>query len=221
MPAEYKVEQIRNRSFTSNCYLITNDTLRRACLIDIGDFECVAAKLSYNFEISDLFLTHYHYDHIWGINELVDKYPNCRIITNEHGLEGLRSAKINLSFYHESPVYYNRGNVSLVDHNSEVSIFNNCSVKVHYTPGHNPSCLTYKLDSYIFTGDAYIPGIKVVTKLKGGDNRIISDSLQIIRNLVSEESYICPGHGDIIRGENALNDPVLVQKTGIKNLLKA
>lgn len=39
------------------------------------------------------------------------------------------------------------------------------------TPGHCPSCLTYYTDNYIFTGDSYIPNVKVVTKLPYGDKK--------------------------------------------------
>ena len=49
-------------------------------------------------------LTHAHFDHIYGLPELLKQYPNCKIYTNESGRETLANAKKNMSFYHESPV---------------------------------------------------------------------------------------------------------------------
>ena len=64
------------------------------------------------------------------------------------------------------------------------------------TPGHCPSCLTYVLDNWIFTGDAYIPGVKVVTKLPHGDKILAKQSAERILNMAKSKN-MCPGHGEI------------------------
>jgi len=65
--------------------------------------------------------------------------------------------------------------------------------KVYHTPGHNPSCLTYEIGDYLFTGDAYIPGVKVVTTLKGGDKAKAAESVERILRL-AEGKTVCAGH---------------------------
>ena len=49
------------------------------------------------------------------------------------------------------------------------------------------------VDGYIFTGDAYIPGVKVITNLPQGDMKKAEISLNRIMSLVQNNS-ICPGH---------------------------
>lgn len=58
-------------------------------------------------------------------------------------------------------------------------------------PGHTPGWITWMTDEHLYTGDAYIPGIKVVTKSPYGDRRIASRSVALIRSLASNRA-ICP-----------------------------
>jgi hypothetical protein len=45
----------------------------------------------------------------------------------------------------------------------------------------------------LFTGDAYIPGVKVVTTLKGGDKVKAAESVERILRL-AEGKTVCAGH---------------------------
>ena len=59
------------------------------------------------------------------------------------------------------------------------------------TLGYTTGCITWMTDEHLYTGDAYIPGIKVVTKSPYGDRRIASRSVALIRSLASNRA-ICP-----------------------------
>ena len=67
------------------------------------------------------------------------------------------------------------------------------TAEVLATPGHNPSCLTYMVGSDLFTGDAYIPGSKVVTNLPGSDKHAAASSLTRLIALVPTKT-LHPGH---------------------------
>ena len=63
----------------------------------------------------------------------------------------------------------------------------------HITPGHNPGCITWAIGDAVFTGDAYIPGIKTVTNLPGADKALAAQSeLSILK--LAEGKQIFPGH---------------------------
>lgn len=64
-------------------------------------------------------------------------------------------------------------------------------VSIIPTPGHNPSCLTFMIDQMIFSGDSYIPGVKTVTNLPGGNRAQAEES---IRKILSFGGTIYPGH---------------------------
>ena len=53
--------------------------------------------------------------------------------------------------------------------------------------------MTYFTNDYIFTGDSYIPGVEVVTKLPRGNKKDAEHSLEKILNL-TEARTICAGH---------------------------
>ena len=58
------------------------------------------------------------------------------------------------------------------------------------------------MGEYLFTGDSYISGIKVVTNLPGGNKELAAQSLEKILEL-AKGKILCPGH---VVEENVGND---------------
>ena len=125
--------------------------------------------------------------------ELLKRYPDCKIYTNEIGRDTLADARLNLSLYHETPLAIKGPQVQICEEGVELQLYKNVSAKIYETPGHHPSCLTFKVDNYMFTGDAYIPGAKVVTNLPKGNKKLAQESLERILKL-AEGKKIRPGH---------------------------
>ena len=166
-------------------------------LIDCGDVPPIVDMLSSlggsSFEIKGVLLTHVHYDHIYGLPRLTEMFPSLWVYTNEYGKKALTDIRLNYSKYHNDPIVYESENMVACDEGSVIELFDGVKAKVHYTPGHNPSCLTYEVEDYLFTGDAYIPRIKVVTTLKGGDKVKAEEIMERILRL-AEGKIVCAGH---------------------------
>lgn len=96
-----------------------------------------------------------------------------------------------MSLYHDSPVKVDCSNVMVVKEGDRV-----CDFDVYETPGHNPSSLCYANSEVIFTGDAYIPGCKVVTNLPHCDKTLAQSSVERILKLAEGKS-VFPGHEGI------------------------
>jgi len=190
-----QVKQVVNEIFISNTFLISQSSSTNVWLIDVGNIEGVLKSLSVGSQIAGVFITHAHYDHIYGINKLIEAFPACILFASEQTKEGLFSDKLNLSFYHEDPIIFNGSNVQILHENNKIELFNNCYLEVIETPGHNWGCLTFKVENYLFTGDSFIPNVEVVTKLKGGNKEANKKSLQKIMDNISNETIVCPGHG--------------------------
>jgi glyoxylase-like metal-dependent hydrolase (beta-lactamase superfamily II) len=191
-----RIKRISNDVFTSNTYLLFDNQYLYCWLIDIGDYDKVADVIPPQMEIRGLFLTHTHFDHTYGINALHRSHPNCRIFTSAYGGEALYDDKKNFSRYHEAAFTYEGENVTVLGEGSILELYPGTPLKVYATPGHCPSCLTFEVGDYLFTGDSYIPGVKVVTKLPKGDRALARQSLKRIL-LLSNGKTICPGHGDV------------------------
>lgn len=162
-------------------------------LVDCGDIGPLLALLDGKI-LKGILLTHAHFDHIYGLNDLLKQFPDALVYTNECGKEGLLNARKNMSFYHETPfVFEYPENIRIVNDGDEIELSEGLKAQVVSTPGHHPSCLSYIIDDAIFTGDSYIPGTKVVTNLPRGDKRQAQESLEKIMQL-SKTLTVYPGH---------------------------
>ena len=197
-----KVKRLANSTFNSNTYILSSDGSKIFWLIDIGDVKQIIEYLPPNAKVSGVFLTHTHFDHIYGINELLEHYPNCIVYTSAFGGEALYSEKLNFSKYHETPFIFSGKNIHIVHEGRNIKLFSDNCLSVFATPGHDPGCLTYKVSNHLFTGDSYIPGLKTVTSFPGSDKKLADSSLKRILAMIDEGTVVCPGHNSVyINGE--------------------
>lgn len=190
-----QIKEIVNSIFTSKTYILYKKGCGLAWLVDMGDAEPVLAFLKeIGLDAVGVFITHGHFDHIYGLPSLVERFPACKVYASEFGKESLASDKLNMSRYHESSMTYEGDNVVVVHEGDEVRLFEDEPSMVFYeTPGHNPGCLTMATGDVIFTGDAYIPGVKVSTQLPHADKELAQQSLERILRL-AEGKRVFPGH---------------------------
>jgi glyoxylase-like metal-dependent hydrolase (beta-lactamase superfamily II) len=188
---------IVNSVISSKTYVLGDVRKEEFWLVDCGDTQRVLEKLSIisdgKYRIKGVLLTHAHYDHIYGLPNLVKTFSNTKVYTNLYGKQALADERLNLSKYHRDPIRFKSDNVIICDEGAEIELFDDLTATVFSTPGHNPSCLTFMVDDYLFTGDSYIPGDEVVTKLPGGNKEETERSLVMIKKL-SQGKIICPGH---------------------------
>ncbi len=189
------VERFPNLIYTSNTFKISIGN--SIWLIDIGNAKPIIDSLKKDEIIKGVFITHAHYDHIHGINDIGNLFPGCIFFGSDYTIKALYDIKLNLSFYHEDPIRYLGTSTKVLKDKDELELSLNKKIKVLETPGHNPGSLTFILEDYLFTGDSLIPGYPVVTKLKGGSKVDNVQSLDLIFNEINSQTIICPGHGEI------------------------
>lgn len=188
------IERIVNSVFTSNTFIITENNYPYCWLIDVGDVDPILGKIK-NKVVKGILLTHVHYDHIYGINKVMNLFPDCMVFTSADGRDALYSDKLNFSRYHDDPIILESDNVTVLKENDKIDLFPDIILNSIYTPGHDKSCITYYNDNVIFTGDSYIPNIKVVTSFPRSNKEDSAKSLEIILKLTETRS-IYPGHNE-------------------------
>ena len=101
---------------------------------------------------------------------------------------------MNLSAKCEKSIIYKGGNVTEVHEGDEFLLFDDEQMlQIYETPGHNPGCMVMIVGSYIFTGDAYIPGLGVKDFVPYANKEKAKQSLERIIKL-AEGKTVLAGH---------------------------
>lgn len=187
------IHRIVNSICASNTYILEYVGSPYVWLVDIGDFEAVL-KYSEGKQIKGVFITHTHFDHIYGLNKLVNNYPECQICISEKGYLGLYNDKLNLSKYHHESFKLSGGKVVVLKDNESMELFHNVTLRSIATPGHDWSSMTYVVGNNLLTGDSYIPGLKVFTSFPKSNQKEAEYSLKKIMHLAKNRN-LYPGHG--------------------------
>ena len=189
------IHDITNNTFSSKTYILSKQGEDKAWLIDIGDIEPVLSYLDERrLSVEGVFITHAHFDHIYGIEALVERFPECKVYVCEYAKQALASEKLNMSRYHGTPINYMSDNEVVVrDGDTMILYEEEPPMEFYETPGHNPGCLTMVMGDKIFTGDAFIPGVGVNTKLPRADKVKAKISLERILKL-AEGKTVLSGH---------------------------
>ncbi len=186
-----RIVQIINSIISSCTYIIYNDAKKEIWLVDCGDVKPIINNISKGYSLRGVLLTHTHYDHCYGLNSLLDYYPTIKVYTNSFGLKALQSPKLNLSRYHEDIPCFVINEISSIEDFSKIA---GLGLTIIPTPGHDPSCLSFIIDKFLFTGDSYIPGYKVITTFPNSNRRDAFMSIDIIKKYEADGYIICPGH---------------------------
>lgn len=196
-----EIAQIVNSVFNSNTFILSEINSPNVFLIDIGDFIPIISQMKACTTVKGVFLTHTHYDHLYGIRQLSQEFPDCMIYTSSFGQEALASDKKNFSRYHDDSIVFTSANLHVLKEGDKINIFSNKELEVYATPGHDRSCLTYKIGKHIFSGDSFIPGVQVITSFPNSNKLEANLSVQRIVSL-AKGNNLYPGHGRIYENFN-------------------
>lgn len=187
-----------NSIFNSVSYVLIDEETNSRIVIDVGDYDAIK-KLLANSNLRAVLLTHVHYDHIYGLNRLLQDYPDVPIYTNGFGKQSLYDPWNNLSVYHDDEFIISKiENVKTLS-DGETLVIDKKRIYVLETPGHDFSCLCFLVCSFLFTGDSYIPEERVFCKLQNGNKALAEQSLKRIMECTKSNNKILPGHNSNIQ----------------------
>lgn len=188
------INYITNRVFNSRTYILSKNDCEKVWLVDCGDTDRVLEMIGEK-SVEGVLLTHAHSDHIYGLEALLKRFPEVKIYTNAAGVEALKDPRLNISHYHSEYPDISieaQNNVCILKEGNELNVLGEV-VRVYETSGHAPSCITFIMEDKAFTGDAYIPGVKVFTGFPHSNRKQAAESVERILQLTSR-CLILPGH---------------------------
>jgi glyoxylase-like metal-dependent hydrolase (beta-lactamase superfamily II) len=125
-----EIQAVINSLFSSVSYLLIDGN--SAWIVDIGDADSIIQYINNNnLSLKGILLTHGHFDHIYGLNDIVASFPTVPVYTNEFDAQMLVCAKLNMSKYHETPFEFQYPE-NIVVLGSDLGIG---SFQVYETPG--------------------------------------------------------------------------------------
>lgn len=198
----YHVERFINQLMSSNCYLIVDEESRHCLCIDPGS-EKSEREIAYIYQngltLDYVILTHEHTDHNWGVNALIESYPQAQIVCHKVCGEIIEetSSKFFRLYYDDECYSYK---VSKTDITFSDNLFllnwNNRNITIEYTPGHSMGSVCVVINKMIFTGDTIMPYKTYINK-HDGSKELYQKSIAYINNKYFNKGYtIEPGHGE-------------------------
>ncbi|WP_338969215.1 MBL fold metallo-hydrolase [Spiroplasma endosymbiont of Labia minor] len=196
-------KNIINNNKDYNSYLVYNEN-NEAILIDdsmIAD-EIIDWCTKNNIIITDILITHNHFDHIYELEKFVKKY-NSIIHINFNDVEGLFDANINLSAIRNEINNWqlNReyiGNVKSFMFKNEMKI-NNFDIVICPMGGHTPGTTFYffKNEKMIFVGDTlFRNGYGYRENIPRVNTESFDKSIEFIYANFDNTVKIYPGHNE-------------------------
>jgi len=192
-----QIHRIVNDYQHSCTYILHEGDCEYAWLVDCGGSDAVEEWLKANRKsLKGVFLTHCHDDHIYGLRRLVIELPDLIVCLSAHeGIKGVQDIRLNLSKYTSEPFQLFSDHFLELKDGEKVTLFPDVEMTAIQADGHSPDSMVYRAESYLLTGDAYIPPLPVVTKLPGADKKRAAESLEMIKKLVENEKLtVLPGH---------------------------
>ena len=160
-------------------------------------------------------LTHEHFDHICGLNKLRE-IATYKVIASQECSERIKDAKTNLSAYADvlaeiaekqvpaswTPFCCESADFTFVDEYSFA--WAGHLVKMIATPGHSAGSCCILIDDMLFSGDTILENINI-TGFPGGSRKKYREvTVPILKYILPKVSFVYPGHGDAMSGEDAM-----------------
>ncbi|MFA9376887.1 MAG: MBL fold metallo-hydrolase [Lachnotalea sp.] len=209
MDNELSVRRFLGTDYESNCYIVFNKITKKSIIIDPNDFKQLEQFIKKQGLTNEyIFLTHEHYDHVAALS-LVKKYIGGIIVSSEMCSQELgnvqtllnRTYRLHMMFMGNKKTEIPYFQPSKVDKTFQDFLeikWENSDILLKETIGHSRGSVSiYFTDEMIFSGDAFLSGKPVITKMLGGNKEDYLNSTLAYYESLSKDIKVYPGHGEM------------------------
>lgn len=185
-----KIDTLVLGMYAANCYLLWKDD--HVLIVDPGSLNPKIKEkiISANGIVDGIYLTHGHFDHIAGVDALVETFQ-VPVYINALETSFLTDPKLNVS-YGGKEIVLKTAAIGLQPGKQSIQSF---SFELIDAPGHSIGSSIMLWENYMICGDVLFKGSIGRMDLITGSNTQMKQTLQRIKKL--DPSYIVlPGHGE-------------------------
>lgn len=181
------IKAIAIGAYESNTYLVMDENTKDGFIVDNGGEanKVIEAINKMGMNPKAILLTHGHFDHVSGVDDLRDllKIP---VYIHKNDWDMIEN-RVEIFGEMRKPEYF-------IDESSKIAIENKI-INVIETPGHTPGGVCFLVDGHLITGDTLFKGTVGRSDFKGGDGAVLISSVKNKLAVLDDEIKVYPGHG--------------------------
>lgn len=195
----------------NNNYLLIDEKSKEAVLFDCTEYlpEVKDILNEFDAKLKYVLITHGHFDHILGINELHQNFPDTKVYAYKDEKDLIEDVSTFVDRF-----LGGMGKIEVpkidkyIDENEKIFIGDN-QIKTILSPGHTKGGVCYLIHDKLFSGDTIFLGSVGRTDLPGGSYSDLKKSVKTILDSLDDSVQIFPGHSDVTTvGYEKENNPV-------------
>ena len=189
-----KVERFLTGILSTNCYVAWNEQTKEAVIVDPAAYSKKLAEFlrEEGLKPQAVLLTHGHFDHIMGLDALLEEYP---VPVYVHGAEKglIADPKTNLSLTYTNGYVFE--DATYVTDGQKIAAAG-VTFEVLFTPGHTSGgcCYYAETENMLFSGDTLFRCSVGRSDLPTGDETTLIRSIKEKLLVLPENTVVYPGH---------------------------